>query len=216
MSIRVLIADDHPLVRDGLRFSIERNCRDIKIVAEAADGWEVLQLAESHAVDVFVLDLTMPRLNGLDTAHELMRKRANTRIALLSIHESRSLVEEALRSGVRGYLTKETASRSVIEAIRELHAGRRYLSPDIAHYAGMSAPGERWKRHDRRVEALTPQERKVLQMIAEGRTVREIAGELGRTLNTIQTHRKNLMSKLDLHKQTDLLRFAVKEGIAKL
>jgi two-component system NarL family response regulator len=215
LNIRVLIADDHPLVRDGLRFSIERNCRDIRIVAEAADGREVLQLAESQAVDVFVLDLTMPRLNGLDTAHELIRRQAKARIALLSIHESRSLVEQALRTGVRGYLTKETASRTIIEAIRELHAGRRYLSPEIAHYAGQSRPLEHRKR-PRGMENLTAQERRVLQMIAEGWTVRQIAAELGRTLSTIQSHRKNLMSKLDLHKQTDLLRFAVKEGIAKL
>lgn len=217
MSIRVLIADDHPLVRDGLRFSIERSGRNIEVVGEASDGLEVLKTATKQPVDVFILDITMPRLNGLDAARELIKRHSSAKIIILSLHDSSAFVEEAMEAGARGYLTKETASRNVVEAVCEVYAGRFYLSPDIAHFVVEKAlRGAEKNRDVRRGAALTTQERKVLQLIAEGRTTKEIASELRRSVNTIHAHRKNLMAKLDIHKQTDLVRFAVKEGIAKL
>jgi len=217
MSIRILIADDHPIVRDGLRLSLERSGREVKVVGEAADGVEVLELAKTCRVDVFILDITMPRLNGLDTARELIKRRRTARIIILSLHDSRALVEEAMAIGARGYLTKETASRNVTEAVCAVYAGRYYLSPEIAHIMV--------ERHQRSggkggvmepVPALTAHERRVLQLIAEGRTTKEIAADLGRAIDTIRTHRKNLMAKLAIHKETDLVRYAVKEGISKL
>jgi DNA-binding NarL/FixJ family response regulator len=217
MSIRVLIADDHPIVRDGLRLSLERGGRDVVVVGEAADGVEVLELAKICSVDVFILDITMPRLNGLDTARELIKRRRTARIIILSLHDSCALVEEAMAVGARGYLTKETASRNVTEAVCEVYAGRLYLSPEIAHI--MVERRERGSGKGRVMEpvpALTAGERRVLQLIAEGRTAKEIAADLGRAIDTIRTHRKNLMAKLGIHKQTDLVRHAVKEGIAKL
>jgi DNA-binding NarL/FixJ family response regulator len=217
MSIRVLIADDHPIVRDGLRLSLERSGRDVKVVGEAANGVEVLELAKIRRVDVFILDITMPRLNGLDTARELLKRRSTARIIILSLHDSRALVEESMEVGARGYLTKETASRNVTEAVCEVYAGRFYLSPEITHIMverhqlrggkrGVFAPAQ----------ALTAHERRVLQLIAEGRTTKEIATELCRSIDTVHTHRKNLMAKLEIHKETDLVRYAVKEGISKL
>ena len=217
MSIRVLIADDHPIVRDGLRLSLERGGRDVVVVGEAADGVEVLELAKTCRVDVFILDITMPRLNGLDTARELLKRRRTARIIILSLHDSRVLVEESMAVGARGYLTKETASRNVTEAVCEVYAGRFYLSPEIAHI--MVERRERGGRKGGVMEpmpALTAHERRVLQLIAEGRSTREIAADLGRAIDTIRTHRKNLMAKLGIHKQTDLVRYAVKEGISKL
>jgi len=217
MSIRVLIADDHPLVRDGLRFSIERSQRDIEIVGEASNGVEVLQLAEKIQADIFVLDITMPRLNGLDTARELIRQRPGVKIIMLSFHDARAFVEEAMTADARGYLTKETASRNIVQAISEVHLGRLYLSPDASRLmTGKAARGTDEADSGQGSVSLTLQERKILQLIAEGRTAKEIAAELGRAVNTVNAHRKNLMAKLDLHKQTDLVRFAVKEGIAKL
>jgi DNA-binding NarL/FixJ family response regulator len=216
VNISVLIADDHPLVRDGLRFSIEGSGKEIEIVSEAADGLEVLQLAKQHPIDVFILDITMPRLNGLDTARTLIKMRSSSKIIILSIHDSRSLVEEALELGVHGYLTKETASRNIVEAICEVHTGRFYLSPDIAHFVVEKALAGRPKPRILGSATLTVQEKKVLQLIAEGRTAKEIASELGCAANTIHSHRKNLMTKLGIHKGTDLVRFAIKEGIAKL
>jgi DNA-binding NarL/FixJ family response regulator len=216
VSITVLIADDHPLVRGGLRLSIQRSGKNIDIVGEAADGLEVLQIARKHPIDVFVLDITMPRLNGLDTARELIKCYPAAKIILLSIHNSRSLVEEAMAAGVYGYLTKETASRNVVEAICDVHAGHFVLSPDVAHFMVEKALATGRKTHAVPKSVLTTQERKVLQLIAEGRTAKEIASVLGSAVNTIYAHRKNLMSKLGIHKGTDLVRFAIKEGIAKL
>jgi two-component system, NarL family, response regulator NreC len=216
MRISVLIADDHPLVRDGLRLSIQRSGKSIEIVGEAADGLDVLQIARKHSVDVFILDITMPRLNGLDTARELIRQYSRSKVIILSIHASRSFIEKAIEIGAQGYLTKETASRNVAEAICEVHAGHFYFSPDIAHYMVEKAKVGARKFPVLKTAALTVQERKVLQLIAEGRAAKEIASDLECTASTIHSHRRNLMTKLDIHKGTELVRFAIKEGIAKL
>lgn len=215
-NISVLIADDHPLVREGLRFSIQRSGQPIEIVCEVADGREVLQAAKKGSIDVFLLDITMPRLNGLDAARELLNKNKNAKIILLSFNSSRAFVEEAVEVGVRGYLTKETASRNVVEAISEVHAGRFYLSPDIAGYMMEKAAVRGHRKTNSRKADLTRQERKVLQLIAEGKTAKEIASELELAVNTVHAHRKNLMAKIGIHKGTDLVRFAIREGIAKL
>jgi DNA-binding NarL/FixJ family response regulator len=215
-NISVLIADDHPLVREGLRFSIERSGRPIQIVYEAADGLEVLQAAKKRSIDIFLLDITMPRLNGLDAARELLSKNRDAKIILLSFNSSRAFVEEAMEVGVRGYLTKETASRNVAEAISEVHAGRFYISPDIAGFMVERAVNRDPKSSGSNKARLSIQERKVLQLIAEGRTAKEIASGLGLAVNTIHAHRKNLMAKIGIHKGTDLVRYALREGIAKL
>lgn len=216
MKIRVLVADDHPLVRDGLRFSIERSGEDIEIVAEAENGLAAVRLAEEHAPDVFVLDITMPRMNGLETAREILRDDPSAKIIILSLHDNRAFVEDALELGARGYLTKDSASRHIIEAVQEVHAGRFYLSPQIAHIlVDMGLRRAKTRRPGRAAAALTAQERKVLQLIAEGRTGKEIAADLGIAPNTVHAHRTNLMTKLGLHKQTELVRFAVKEGLVK-
>jgi two-component system, NarL family, response regulator NreC len=216
MSISVLIADDHPLVRDGLRFSIQRSGKRIDIVGEAADGLEVLRIAKKHRIDVFILDITMPRLNGLDTARELIKKHPGAKIIILSLHDSRALVAEVIEVGVRGYLTKEAAGSNVVEAICEVYAGNFYLSPDITHFIVEKALAGTRRIRAARKAILTAQERKVLQLIAEGRTAKEIASELECAVNTIHAHRKSLMAKLDIHKGIDLVHFAIKEGIAKL
>jgi two-component system, NarL family, response regulator NreC len=199
-----------------LRFSIERSGKNIEVVAEASDGLEILKIAAKQRVDVFIIDITMPRLNGLDAARELIKRNSDAKVIILSLHDSRAFVEEALETGARGYLTKEAASRNVVEAIDEVHAGHFYLSPGVTHFMVEKALDREGKKQVARRAGLTLQERKVLQLIAEGRTNKEIASELGRALNTVHAHRKNLMAKLDIHKETDLVRFAVKEGIAKL
>jgi DNA-binding NarL/FixJ family response regulator len=215
VSIRVLIADDHPIVRDGLRFSLKRWGRDIEIAAEASDGMEVLKLAKKQPIDVFIIDVAMPLLNGLDTTRALLREQPTAKVMILSFHTSRSIVEEAMRAGARGYLTKETASQHIVEAVREIAAGRFYLSPDVAHFMVELAAKGRGSRMDGRPGALTIQERRVLQLIAEGKTSKEIASLLSLATNTVHAHRKNLMAKLDVHKQTDLVRLALREGIIK-
>jgi DNA-binding NarL/FixJ family response regulator len=167
-------------------------------------------------VDVFILDITMPELNGIETLRELVCRRPKVQTIMLSLHSSQAMVEQALAGGARGYLTKETATRHVVEAIREVHAGRCYLSPDIAHLVVNDFVGRtRRKRTDRRA-ALTAQERKILQLVAEGLSSKEIAAKLDRSENTIHAHRSRMMAKLNLHKSSDLVRYAIREGIAKV
>jgi DNA-binding NarL/FixJ family response regulator len=217
LSIRVLIADDHPLVRDGLRFCMERSGRGIKVVAEVKDGLELLEAAETNSVDVFIVDITMPQLNGLDAARELIRIHPSARIIVLSLHDSRVLVEQAIEIGVAGYLTKATASQRIVEAVHEVAAGRFYLSPDVKKFmVENAAAGRKRSQSAKQGSTLTPQERKVLQLISEGHTTKEIAARLERSAHTIRTHRRNLMAKLGIHKETDLVRYAVREGITRV
>ena len=217
MSIRVVIADDHPVVRDGLRLTIERNGPAIVVVGEAAEGIEVLERAKTIPVDVFILDITMPRLNGIEAARELRTRYPAAKVIVLRFHDAKAMVDEALSAGALGYLTKETATRHVVEAITEVHAGRYYLSPQIAHFvveAGRLAKAGTRPRGAAPL-ALTRQERRVLQLIAEGQSSKEIAATLGLSPNTVHSHRTSVMAKLDIHKDTDLVRYAIKAGIAK-
>jgi DNA-binding NarL/FixJ family response regulator len=218
MSIRVVIADDHPVVRDGLRLMIERSGKDIVVVGEASDGMEVLKTATTSPADVFILDITMPNMNGIESARELLKRSPAAKIIILSLHDTKAMVEEALAAGARGYLTKEAATRNVVEAVTEVHAGHYYLCPQIAHFvveAGLMGKGGSRKRGAAPV-ALTGQERKVLQLIAEGHSNKGIAAKLDVSVNTIHTERNSMMGKLNIHKQADLVRYAIKAGIAKL
>jgi two-component system, NarL family, response regulator NreC len=218
MSIRVVVADDHPVVRDGLRLTFERSEKNIEIVGEAADGLEVLKLARTRPVDVFILDITMPNLNGIETTRELLRLFPAARVVILSLYGAKAMLEEALAAGARGFLNKEVATRHVVDAVTEVHAGRRYLCPlaielliETGHPAGAGG-----RKRGIPNTTLTRQERKVLQLIAEGYSNKEIAIKFGISEQTVHVHRTNLMTKLNLHKQADLIRYAIKAGIAKL
>lgn len=218
MSIRLVIADDHPVVRDGLRLTIERSGADIVVVGEAADGEEVLKLAGTRPVDVFILDITMPHLNGIETARELLKRSPAAKIIILSLHDTKAMVEEALAAGARGYLTKETATRNVVEAVTEVHNGRFYLCPVIAHFVVEASARKLSGSRPRPAAAvpLTAREKRVLQLIAEGHSNKEIAALLNLSVNTVHAHRNRVMDKLSLHKQADLVRYAIKAGLAKL
>jgi DNA-binding NarL/FixJ family response regulator len=215
MSIRLFIADDHPIVRDGLRLTIERSRADIVIVGEASDGMEVLKMAATTPADVFILDITMPNLNGIETTRELLRRFPESKVIVLSLHDTKAMVENSLKAGARGYLTKETATRNVVDAVMDVHAGRCYLCPRIAHL--IVHFGLKGKRDGAKgAVALTGQERKVLQLIAESRGNKDIASLMGLAVNTVHAHRNKLMAKLNIHKQAELFRYAIKAGIAKL
>jgi DNA-binding NarL/FixJ family response regulator len=217
MPIRVLIADDHPIIRDGLTMIIHSQSDDIKVLAQAGTGREVLEYPHLSSIDVFVLDITMPELNGLEAARRILQQNPDAKVIILSLHESKQLVDQALDYGVKGYLLKESATGDIIEAIRQVHAGHSFLSPRI-----MGQVVEEYRKRKRKEgpeepgEALTPRETEVLQLIAEGLSTKEIAAKLGLAVNTVRVHRSNLMSKLGLHKAQDLVRYAIKRGIAKL
>jgi DNA-binding NarL/FixJ family response regulator len=217
VSIRVIIVDDHPVVRDGLRFCIEHSGQDIQVIAEAGDGQALLDLPGPGRADVYIMDVTMPVMNGIEATRELLRRDPMARVIMLSLHSSSSVVGEALRAGARGFLTKESATRVAVEAIQAVHQGRYFLDPDIAHYVVQGfLGGDRGEDGTKQAaDLLTPRERRVLQLVAEGHSNKEIAAALEISINTVHKHRKNLMAKLDIHDQVGLVRFAFREMIAK-
>ncbi len=208
--IRVLLADDHAIVREGLRALLERE-PDIQVVAEAGDGREALRLAQETRPDVVALDLSMPLLNGLEAARQMAQWERGPRSILLTMHAEDRYVLEALRAGVRGYVLKKQAAADLVRAIREVAGGSAYLSPGIssgiadALRASVPPPAQ----------PLTAREREVLQLVAEGKTTKEIAGILGVSVKTADAHRTRLMQKLNIHDIAGLTRYAVRQGLVQ-
>lgn len=215
MSIRLILADDHKVVRDGLCALLEREA-DLTVVAEASDGREAVRLAAEHEPMVVVMDVGMPALNGIEATAQIRANTPATRVLALSIHADKRFVERMLKAGASGYLLKNCAARELVRAIREVAAGKGYLSPEIAGLvvADLVQP----QAPDQRPGAyhLTPREREVLQLIAEGLTSKQIAGDLGLSEKTVQGHRQQIMDKLDLRSVAELTKFAVREGITSL
>ncbi len=218
MSIRVLIADGHPLVRVGLRVVIDRAKAGIEIVAEAANGSEVIDLAEKIPADVFILDVAMPIMNGIETTIKLMKTKPDRKVIILSLNDSRAFVEKLIKSGARGYLLKESSSEEIVQAIRDVYAGRFYFGSLAINVIIEELIKQVHRGNKRRgiLDMLTSREREILQLIAEGFSTKDVAAKLRLTLNTVHVHKKNMMQKLDIHKQADLVRYAFKEGISKL
>lgn len=208
----IVLADDHVVVRQGLRALLEAE-PDFAIVGEAADGLEVADLVERLKADVLILDLMLPGLNGLEVTRQVQQRSPQTRIVVLSMYANEAYVLEALRNGAGAYVLKEASAADLVHAIREVMAGRRYLSPPLSESAielyvqkAKAAPRDPY-------EALTTREREVLQLAAEGQSNPGIADRLGISVRTVETHRANLMHKLDLRSQTDLVRYALRRGI---
>jgi DNA-binding NarL/FixJ family response regulator len=216
MSIEVILADDHDVVRDGIKAIVDRKGDDIKIIGGASNGREVLEMARNNPADVYVLDIAMPILNGIETAERLREMDRKCKIIILSMYDDRTFVEKALRYGIKGYLLKETASEEIIHAIHEVYMDRYYLSPKISNFVVQGFLGKKYSYKQYESVNLTKREREILQLIAEGFTNKEIAIQLNLALNTVHVHRNNIMQKLDIHKQADLIRYALKEGISHL
>jgi DNA-binding NarL/FixJ family response regulator len=208
--IEVLLADDHTLVRQGLRALLERET-GIEVVAEAGDGHQALQLIEELRPQIAVLDISMPRLNGLEAARRIAKLAPHTRTILLSMYQSKGYAEEAVRTGVWGYILKENAAAELVEAIREVARGGYHFALPVlkaiveSARSGLSSGG--------RLKLLTPREREVLQLIAEGHTNEGIAKIIYRSPETVRSHRARIMKKLGLHSVAELVRFAVTEGL---
>ncbi len=206
--IRVLLADDHSLVRKGFRRILE-NQADMTVVGEASDGQEAVQMTESLRPDILVMDVTMPRLNGIEATRQVTRLRPQTRVVALSMQEDGVYVREMLKAGARGYLLKECTESDLVSAIREVAQGKAWLSPDVS-----SAVIDDYRKHvTEPIDLLSPREREVLQMIAEGRTNKEIATLLHLSIYTVEAHRGRIMEKLNLHTGTELVRFAIRHGV---
>lgn len=210
--ITIGLAEDHHVVRQGFKLVLTAE-QDFKLVGEAADGLEAVKLVETKKPAVLLLDLMIPRLHGLEVVRQLKREQSQTKVVILSMHADEPYVMEALRNGACGYVLKDCTAADLVQAVRTVAAGRRYLSPVLAERA-LTGYVEHPGASDLDVyETLTNRERLVFQLAAEGRTSAEIAAALFISPRTAETHRANLMRKLSLRSQTDLVRFAIRRGI---
>jgi len=207
MSLRILLADDHQIVRQGVRALLEKH--GMQVVAECCDGREAVQLALKHNPDVAVLDMTMPALNGIDAARHILEQRPGMPVVLLTFQTSEPQVVAALRVGIRGYVLKTQTSDDLVRALREVAARGTYLSPGISQivvtaYLNGTEPSE---------DPLTAREREVLQLVAEGKTTKEVASALGLSAKTAESYRGRLMQKLEIHETAGLVRYAIRQGL---
>jgi DNA-binding NarL/FixJ family response regulator len=207
MAQRVLLADDHGVVREGLKVLLER--AGFQVVAEASDGREALTKALALRPDVAVIDVTMPLLNGIDVTRALRKEGLQTKVILLTFHTERQYVVAALEAGVSGYVVKTQASADLVRALLEIGRGRSYVSPAIAGDVGEAVRRRKAPSRD----PLTRREREVLQLIAEGKSTKEVAAILGVSVKTADTHRTHIMAKLDIHDTAGLVRYAIREGL---
>ena len=211
--ITIVLAEDHNMVRDGLRALLAAQT-NFKLLGEAADGLEAAQLTEKFKPNVLVLDLTMPRLHGLEVIRQVKKTSPKTRVLVLSMHANEAYVLEALRHDAAGYLLKDSSGAELVRAVRDVAEGRRYLSGSLSELA-IQAYVQRKTTDTAQdmYEALTDREREVLQLAAEGLSNPEIAGKLFISPRTAETHRANVMRKLNFKTQTDLVRFAIRKGL---
>jgi DNA-binding NarL/FixJ family response regulator len=208
MATRVVLADDHVLVRQSLKSLLERE--GFQVVGEASDGNEAIRQVNSVHPDIAVMDISMPMINGVEVAREVRRSSPKTKSILLTQHDESQYIFEALEAGVKGYVLKSQAFGDLVQAIKQVSRGQTYFSP------GVSAGVEVFhSKSERRSGLLTPRERQVLQLIAEGKSTKDVASLLGITAKTAESHRTALMKKLDIHEIASLVLYAVRRGIVK-
>jgi DNA-binding NarL/FixJ family response regulator len=211
--IRVLIADDHAVLRDGLRALLSA-CEGIEVVGEAEDGLEAVEKTMSLQPDVVLMDIAMPRLGGLEAALELRQRKAPARVLVLTQYDNKEYVYKMLKAGVAGYMLKKAAGTELVSAIRAVHAGESFLYPSVTR-----AVIDRYLQEgpesepEHQFEQLSDREKEVLKLLAEGRSNSEIAELLCLSVKTVMSHRASIMEKLDIHNRTDLVKFAIRAGL---
>ena len=211
--IRILLADDHTVIRKGLRLLLERQ-PGFRVIAEAADGRQAVELAGSENPDVAILDVGMPNLNGIEAARQLSSRFPSTAIVILSMHSDESYVLRALKAGARAYLLKDSAESDLIAAVQAVTEGKAFFSPAISKML----VDDYVRRLEQRgvedsYELLTTREREILQLLAEGKSNKEAASILNLSLYTVETHRSNILQKLNLHSVPELILYAVRKGV---
>ena len=214
MSIRLLIADDHKLMREGLRALLSGES-DIEVIGEASDGRAIVKMVEDSSPDIVLMDISMPQLNGIDATRQIEGLSGDTRVIALSMHADRLFVQGVLKAGAAGYILKDSAFDELAQAVRAVSNGQMYLSPGVA---GVVVEGF-LKTDGAPVEnevSLTAREREVLQLVTEGISTREIATQLHISVKTVETHRRQLMKKLDLYTVAELTKYAIRNGLTRL
>jgi len=212
-TIKILLADDHVVMRRGIRALLERRA-DFQVVAEAGDGREAVQLTELHSPHVVVADIAMPNLNGIEAARQIALKWPQTAIVILSMHSDESYVLRALKAGARGYLLKDSPESDLINAILAVHEGKAFFSPAISKLLVEDYMRQLQQRgSEDSYELLTSREREVLQLLAEGKSNKDVAGMLNLSLHTVETHRSNILQKLNLHGTPELILYSIRKGV---
>ena len=213
MTIRTLLVDDHTVLRDGLRALLEAHS-DIEIVGEADNGLEAVNLVEEHLPDIVVMDVAMPRMNGLEATRRIKKLNPTCRVLILTQYEHREYILPILKAGADGYILKRSAGDELVAAIRSVHAGESILDPTVARLVIEAYVGSSRQYADGGdLEPLTDREREVLILIAEGYTNQQVARTLHISPKTVDAHRMNIMNKLDLHSRTALIKYAIRKGL---
>lgn len=214
MSIKILLADDHKIFREGMRSLLEKE-PNMDVVGGADNGKDTVKLAQELLPDVVVMDITMPDLNGIDATYQIRKKAPHTRVLCLSMHSERNFVLSMFKAGAAGYLLKDCAFEELTRAIYTVHSNKIYISPQIAHYI-IDESLARASEKQVSSAVLTPREREVLQLIAEGKSTKQIAARLHRSMKTIETHRRQIMEKLNVYSVAELTKYAISEGLTSL
>ncbi|HLX10205.1 MAG TPA: response regulator transcription factor [Thermoanaerobaculia bacterium] len=211
--VRILVADDHTIIRSGLRVLLDRQ-PGFQVIGEAADGRQAVELARSLRPDVVMLDIAMPNLNGIEAARQICGELPRAAVVILSMHADEGYVLKALKAGARGYLLKDSAEADIIEAVRAVHAGKAFFSPEISKMLVEDYVRQaRQRGMDDSYELLTTREREILQLLAEGKANKDIAAMLNLSVYTVETHRSNILQKLNLHSLPELVLYAVRKGV---
>lgn len=211
--IRILLADDHTVIRKGLRALLERQ-DEFLVVAEAADGREAVERAAETRPDVAIIDIAMPNLNGIEAARRITEKRPETAVVILSMHADEGYVLRALKSGARGYLLKDAPEDSLLQAIRAVHAGKAFFSPEVSRMLAEDYMRQMSQRGvEDSYELLTPREREILQLLGEGKSNKDVATLLSLSVYTVETHRGNILEELNLHSTAEMILYAVRKGV---
>lgn len=215
MSLRIILADDHQLLRQGLRALLEDEA-DLEVVGEAENGHEAVRLSKQLRPDLVVMDVGMPQLNGMEATRQILADNPEVRVLALSMHRDRRFAAGMLQAGAAGYLLKDAALEELVRAIRTVAAGKTYLSPAITEVVMEDYVQRLGAVEGGAFSVLSAREREVLQALAEGKSTREIAAALHVSVKTIETHRQQIMNKLDIHSVAELTKYAVREGLTSL